>query len=268
MKMYKKVLAIAGSDSGGCAGIQADLKTISALGCYGASAITAITVQNTVGVRDVLPLETTLVRAQIAAVLEDIGADAIKIGMLGSPAIAKDVAAELSRFEIKNIVLDPVLVATSGDELTVRETVEVILTQLMPLATIITPNIPEAEVLSGVKILSPDDYTSVWDALASRGAKALLLKGGHAEGSQIVEDVLFTPGSVHRITNDRISTPNTHGTGCTLSSAVASLLARGYSLTDAVDQATTYIHKAISAGCDYKLGQGHGPVHHFFQWWE
>ena len=266
MKSYRRVLTIAGSDSGGGAGIQADLKTISACGCYGASAITAVTVQNTVGVREVFSLDAALIGRQIAAVLDDIGADAVKIGMLGSPAAAEAVAARLTEYNPPNIVLDPVLVATSGDTLTADAAIEAILGRLMPLAELITPNIPEAEALSGVKIRTEADYPRVWEALSRRGAKALLLKGGHAD-TDIVRDVLFTSEGNHEFTGERIATPNTHGTGCTLSSAIASFLAYGMSLTDAVEQATAYIHHAVAAGREYSLGRGHGPVHHFFKWW-
>lgn len=269
MKRYTRVLTIAGSDSGGGAGIQADIKTISACGCYAASAITAITAQNTVGVRDVYPLNTGLVISQIEAVLDDIGVDAVKIGMLGSAEITIAVADTLKRYGVENIVLDPVLVATSGDTLTASGAVEAILTHLMPIARIVTPNLIEASVLSGVSISSEADYDAVWQVLSQRGANALLLKAGHSSGDMLF-DTLFeaTTGSKAVFATERIHTANTHGTGCTLSSAIASFLALGFELEDAVREAICYVHKAIGAACEYKLGEGHGPVHHFHKFWE
>lgn len=266
MNSYKKVLTIAGSDSGGGAGIQADIKTISALGCYATTAITAITVQNTVGVSDVLPIPSNIVREQIKAVLDDIGTDAVKIGMLGSKEIAQTVAETLKTYNPRNIVLDPVLVATSGDQLSQNDTVEIILNQLMPMATVVTPNMIEATKLSGITA-TDENYDEIWNFFQTRGAKALLLKGGHAPNNNTVTDILYTPQNTYRYTAQWIDTPNTHGTGCTLSSAIAAYMAHGMTLNEAVEQATAYIHHAIATAREYKLGQGHGPVYHFFKYW-
>lgn len=261
IKNYKRVLTIAGSDSGGGAGVQADIKTISALGCYAASAITCITAQNTMAVQAIEPLSVEIIRAQIHSVLSDIGVDAIKIGMLASPEIAHAVAQSIGELNVP-IVLDPVLVATSGNRLTLDSTIEVIVDELMPLATIITPNLDEAAQLTG-------GYTDsrAWSYLESRGAKALLIKGGHGT-SELLSDTLYHGEMVSVFNNERIQTVNTHGTGCTLSSAIASYLALGFSLHDAVEMAITYTHKAIATGAQYHLGSGHGAVHHFFRIWQ
>ena len=262
----KRVLTIAGSDSGGGAGIQADIKTISAIGCYAASAITAVTAQNTLGVVAVEALSPEIVEQQIRAVLDDIGADAVKIGMLANTEIVELVASLMREYDPPFIVLDPVLVATSGDRLTRSSATEAILTQLMPLATLITPNIPEAEQLTGVAIGSPLSYDAAWQVLRQQGAHAVLLKGGHLDGRQLT-DTLFTVKDTlpHTYLHERIDTQNTHGTGCTLSSAIASYLALGHPLSRAVGHATDFIHQAIAAGSDLHIGEGHGPVDHFFR---
>lgn len=263
----KKVLTIAGSDSGGGAGIQADIKTISACGCYAMSAITAITAQNTQGVQAVEPLSLNIIEKQIRAVLDDIGANAVKIGMLATAEIVRLVAALLQEYKPKYIVLDPVLVATSGDRLTKDSATEAILRELMPIATVITPNIPEAEQLTGLSIQDEADFRRIWETLTNQGAQAVLIKGGHLETSPLT-DVLFTPEEAYSYTHDRILTRNTHGTGCSLSSAIASFLALGYTLPEAVQRGTDYIHAAIRAAVDQKIGQGSGPVHHFHEWWK
>ncbi len=263
----KRILTIAGSDSGGGAGIQADIKTISALGCYASSAVTAVTAQNTLGVTAVEPLSTDMIERQIRAVLDDIGADAIKIGMLATAEIVERVASLMKEYEPPFIVLDPVLVATSGDVLTGGSAAEAIITRLMPLATVVTPNIPEAERLTGLRIASETDYGPVWEAFRQQGAKALLLKGGHLSSDELT-DTLFTvrEQSPHIYTHRRIDTKNTHGTGCTLSSAIACHLAQGHPLARAVGHATDFIHRAIEAGQDLHIGEGHGPVDHFFRY--
>lgn len=262
----QKVLTIAGSDSGGGAGIQADIKTISACGCYAASAITAITAQNTLGVKAVEPLSLHIIEQQIRAVLDDIGADAVKIGMLATAEIVELVATLLREYKPSFIVLDPVLVATSGDVLTEGSATAAIVSQLMPLATVITPNIPEAEKLTGLTLQSEMDYEAIWTRLRERGANAVLIKGGHLSGNPLT-DTLFTmqDPAPHTYIHQRIDTPNTHGTGCTLSSAIASYLALGNPLPLAVGYATDFIHQAILAGRDLRIGQGHGPVDHFFR---
>ena len=264
-KRYARVLSIAGSDSGGGAGIQADLKTCAALGCYGMTAITAITVQNTLGVTGIhgIPLDT--VRGQIDAVVQDIGVDAVKIGMLATPDVVSVVADAIRRHGIRNVVLDPVMVATSGDRLIVPETAQALVQELFPLATVITPNLDEAALLLGRNI----DGIAALDAavadLLAMGAPAVLLKGGHLSGD-LVMDVLGRQGrqagDYLRLQSQRIVTHNGHGTGCTLSSAIASFLAQGLALEAAVAEARRYILGAIEAGAEVYTGQGHGPLNH------
>lgn len=268
-KQYKRVLTIAGSDSGGGAGIQADLKTISACGCYAMSAITAITVQNTTGVSGVYPVPLEAVSGQICAVLDDIGADAIKIGMLHSSEVIQTVKRTLAGYHIKDIVLDPVMVATSGDKLLQDDAIETLKKELIPLARLITPNIPEAEILLGVKIQSQEKLAAMAEKLSMDLNVSVLLKAGHLAGDKLT-DIFYNAedGSVLQLNSRRIVTRNTHGTGCTLSSAIASLLAMDLSLNDAVTQAKDYINNAIVSGAEYTLGKGHGPVHHFYQYWK
>ena len=264
-KRYARVLSIAGSDSGGGAGIQADLKTCAALGCYGMTAITAITVQNTLGVTGIhgIPLDT--VRGQIDAVVQDIGVDAVKIGMLATPDVVSVMADAIRRHQIRNVVLDPVMVATSGDRLIVPETAQALVKELFPLATVITPNLDEAALLLGRSI----DGIAALDAavadLLAMGAPAVLLKGGHLSGD-LVMDVLGRQGQQAsdylRLQSQRIVTHNGHGTGCTLSSAIASFLAQGLALEAAVTEARRYILGAIEAGAEVYTGQGHGPLNH------
>lgn len=267
-KRYARVLSIAGSDSGGGAGIQADLKTCSALGCYGMTAITAITVQNTLGVTGIhgIPLDT--VRGQIDAVVGDIGVDAVKIGMLATPEVVQVVADAIRRHGIRNVVLDPVMVATSGDRLIAPETARVLVRVLFPLATVVTPNLDEAALLLGRSIDGIEALdAAVADllALGGAGAPAVLLKGGHLPGN-LVMDVLGRQGQASgeylRLQSQRIVTHNGHGTGCTLSSAIACFLAQGLPLVEAVIEARSYILGAIAAGADVYTGRGHGPLNH------
>ena len=268
-RTYFRVLTIAGSDSGGGAGIQADLKTVAALGCYGASAITALTAQNTLGVSGIHPVPPDFAAAQIAAVLEDIGADAVKIGMLYSAQLIRAVAEQLRKYAARNIVLDPVMVAQSGDRLLEDDAVGAIRDYLMPLSNVVTPNIPEAEVLAGRRIRSLEDMQAAAHDLGRYGSEAVLLKGGHLEESGS-SDLFYLCRENRFVTlaAERITSRNTHGTGCTLSAAIAAYLARGDDLENAVRQAKTYITAALRAGAAYRLGSGHGPVHHFFQYWE
>ena len=264
-KRYARVLSIAGSDSGGGAGIQADLKTCAALGCYGMTAITAITVQNTLGVTGIhsIPLDT--VRGQIDAVVNDIGVDAVKIGMLATPEVVSVVADAIRRHQIKNVVLDPVMVATSGDRLIAPETAQVLVKELFPLATVITPNLDEAAMLLGRGIDGIAELDAAVADLLALGAPAVLLKGGHLSG-ELVMDVLGQQGQSAdqylRLQSQRIVTHNGHGTGCTLSSAIASFLAQGLALEQAVTEARSYILGAIEAGADVHTGHGHGPLNH------
>ncbi len=265
-KQYCRVLTIAGSDSGGGAGIQADLKTFSANGCYGTSVITALTAQNTVGVSGIHPLPVAFVRQQIEAVLADIGTDAVKIGMLFSPELISCVADELERFQITKIVLDPVMVATSGDKLLQDDAILALKNRLVPLASIITPNLPEAEVLFGRRIKTVAMVAEAAAGLTSLGCANILIKGGHFDDA--ASDDLLYLGKEKRsriLTGTRIPTKNTHGTGCTLSSAIAANMARGKDVEEAVVLAKEYISGAVAAGADYVIGKGHGPVHHFYR---
>ena len=264
-KRYNTVLTIAGSDSGGGAGIQADIKTISAMGCYAASAITAITVQNTLGVQAVHPVPLDILRGQIDAVLSDIGADAIKIGMLHSSEVVNLVAEMIEKYQIRNIVLDPVMVSTSGHRLIEEDAVEVIKTRLMPLARVITPNVPEAEILAGCKIAGEDEFEAIARRLSDNGNVSVLMKAGHLSGDSLV-DYFYNAedDTITRLQSKRVQTKNTHGTGCTLSSAFAASLAKGENLTDAAISAKRYIEQAIISGAEYEIGKGHGPVNHGF----
>lgn len=266
---YKRVLTIAGSDSGGGAGIQADLKTFSALGCYGMSAVTALTAQNTVGVFGIHPIPPEFVVEQIDAVLGDIGADAVKIGMLYSPELVAAVAGQLKKFAVDTIVLDPVMVAQSGDRLVTDEAVDAIRDHLMPLATVVTPNLPEAGVLLGRQLTVSEEMGDAARALSAFGSRSVLIKGGHLENGDST-DLLYLVAEDRAVPleGDRIETENNHGTGCTLSSAIAAGLARGRDIETAVTRAKEYIGGAIRAGAAYRLGKGHGPVHHHFKFWE
>lgn len=264
-KKYPTVLTIAGSDSGGGAGIQADIKAISAMGCYAASAITAITVQNTVGVQAVHPVPLDILAGQIDAVLSDIGADAIKIGMLHSAEVVNLVAEKIEQYGIKNVVLDPVMVSTSGHRLIEETAIDSLKSRLMPLARVITPNIPEAEILCGKKIASEKEFAEVAKILSLDNTVSVLLKAGHLTGETLV-DYFYNAedGSIALLPSKRVNTRNTHGTGCTLSSAFAAALAKGETLTKAAQTAKQYIQQAIISGAEYQIGKGHGPVNHFW----
>jgi hydroxymethylpyrimidine/phosphomethylpyrimidine kinase len=256
--VVKNVLSIAGSDSGGGAGIQADLKTMCALGVYGMTAITAITAQNTRGVYGVQEIEPALVTAQIEAVYTDIRVDAVKIGMVSGREIIAAIKESLVRFEARNIVLDPVMVSKSGYSL-LRPEAEVAIRELAGIADIITPNIPEAEILAEMKIETPDDALKALERIAGLGAKAVLLKGGHRLGDS-AEDLFYRDGKILSLPAKRINTKHTHGTGCTLSAAIASRLALGDSPEEAVQAAKVYITQAINDS--YAVGKGNGPVGH------
>ena len=268
-RRYCRVLTIAGSDSGGGAGIQADLKTFSAIGCYGMSVITALTAQNTQGVNGIHAVPPAFAVEQIDAVLSDIGTDAIKIGMLYSAELIEAVAEALKKHAADNIVLDPVMVAQSGDKLLQDDAIEAIKMHLMPLADVVTPNIPEASVLCERPLKEVSDIESAAQTLAQHGSRSILIKGGHGEADQSI-DLLFLAHENRfvRLVADRIKTHNNHGTGCTLSSAIASYMAKGKDIEEAVQKAKMFMNQAIAAGARYQIGQGHGPVHHFFQWWE
>jgi hydroxymethylpyrimidine/phosphomethylpyrimidine kinase len=262
---YNRVLTIAGSDSGGGAGIQADIKAISALGCFATSAITAVTVQNTLGVEAVHPIPLDILRGQIEAVLSDIGTDAVKIGMLHSSEVVEVVADVLQKYNIRNVVLDPVMVSTSGHRLIEESAIDTLRRVLIPQARVITPNIPEAEILAGVKITANDQLAEVARQLSQGGTVSVLLKAGHLTEDRLV-DIFYNAeqDTITELPSARVYTPNTHGTGCTLSSALAALLARGYELTDAARGSKEYINEAIVSGARYEIGGGHGPVDHFW----
>ena len=266
---YYKVLTIAGSDSGGGAGIQADLKTFAAIGCYGMSVITALTAQNTKGVTAIHPLPPSFAVEQMSAVFTDIGADAVKIGMLYSAELIEAVSEMLNKYRARNIVLDPVMVAQSGDKLLQDDAIQAIKDHLMPVADVVTPNLPEAEVLLGQKIASFEDMQRAARSLAQFGSRSVLIKGGHLEESQSTDLLYLTEEDRFVILEaERVDSRNNHGTGCTLSSAIAAYISRGSQIENAVRKAKTYIQNAIRAGAAYKIGHGHGPVHHFFEFWE
>jgi len=266
MRKYPVVLTIAGSDSGGGAGIQADIKTISATGSYAASAITAVTVQNTLGVQAVHSVPVDILSGQIACVLEDIGADAIKIGMLHNIDVMRAVSEQLERFKVRNVVLDPVMVSTSGHRLIEEDAATQLPSLLFSKARVITPNIPEAEILAGQKITSQSELPAIARKLSMGGQVSVLMKAGHLTDGRLVD--VFYNAEEDRFTeleSFRIDSPNTHGTGCTLSSAFASYLAQGYTLDDAARAAKDYISSAILSGAEYSIGHGHGPVDHFWK---
>ena len=257
-------MTIAGSDSGGGAGIQADLKTFSALGVFGTSTLTAITAQNTVGVSAVHEIPTDVISAQIDAVITDIGADAVKTGMLSSAAIVATVSEAVRRHGITNLVVDPVMVAKSGDRLLREEAISSICNDLIPLAKVVTPNIPEAEDLTGLSISTDADVRRAAEAIVGMGAQCVVVKGGHRDGPPT--DILYDGATFLEFTTERIPSTNTHGTGCTFASAVAAGLAHGLEVPDAVQQAKDYVTAAIRAA--YPIGQGHGPLHHFHAFWQ
>lgn len=264
-KSYFRVLTIAGSDSGGGAGIQADIKTISAMGCYASSAITAVTVQNTLGVQAVHPIPLDILEGQIDAILSDIGADAIKIGMLHSTKVVNLVAEMIEKYGIRNVVIDPVMVSTSGHKLIEDDAIESIKNRLIPLSRVITPNIPEAEILSGCKISSDQDFEEIAKKLSFNKSVSVLLKAGHLDNDCLVDYFYnIEDDTITLLPSKRVKTRNTHGTGCTLSSAFASALARDEDLTLAAKSAKKYIEQAIVSGAEYEIGHGHGPVNHGF----
>lgn len=260
-------VTLAGSDSGGGAGIQADLKTFSALGVYGASVITALTAQNTLGVSGIHDVPPAFIAAQLDAVFSDLAVDAVKIGMLSRPEVIETIAAGLDRYNQRKVVLDPVMIAASGDRLLVPEAIESLRSLLLPRALLITPNLPEAAALLD-EPPAADLAAMRWQAerLLAMGPKAVLIKGGHGEGPDSV-DVLLDGEGFTELSAPRVDTRNTHGTGCTLSSAIAAGLAKGLELGEAVQAAKDYLTRAISASDELRIGQGHGPVHHFHAWW-
>lgn len=269
MKRYRTALTIAGSDPSGGAGLQADLKTFSALGVYGASAVVAVVDENTCGVYGVHPIPETFVAGQIRSVISDIGADAVKIGMLHSSPLIRTVLGTLQEFpDVRRIVLDPVMVATSGDPLLEMDAVSTLRDELIPYCKIITPNLPEASLLLGETVDHSDQFEEAARQLSRLTDQrvSVMLKAGHLEGSDTLVDIFYNAerDTFLRLPSPRINTPNTHGTGCTLSSAIAAWLALGADLDRAVIGAKEYLAAALASGADYQIGHGHGPVNHFW----
>ena len=259
-----RAMTIAGSDSGGGAGVQADLKTFAALGVYGTSVLTAVTAQNTLGVTAVHQVPAQTIAAQIDAVLTDIGAGAVKTGMLASSSIIECVVSQLGRHSVPWLVVDPVMVAKSGDPLLEKTAIETLRSRLVPAASVITPNIPEAEALTGVNITSDSEARAAAEKLVGMGAKSVVIKGGHRKGPAV--DLFYDGSQFREFTAERIATSNTHGTGCTFASAIAAGLAKGLTLFDAVAMAKDYVTEAIRRS--FPIGQGHGPLNHFYKTWD
>ncbi|MCQ4794309.1 bifunctional hydroxymethylpyrimidine kinase/phosphomethylpyrimidine kinase [Anaerofustis stercorihominis] len=256
----KKVLTIAGSDSSGGAGIQADIKTITAHKMYAMSAITALTAQNTTGVYGVMDADADFVKNQIDCIFTDIRPDAVKIGMVSNIEIIKAIAEKLIEYKADNIVVDPVMVATSGSRLISEDAMETLIKELLPLGSVITPNIPEAEVLSGIDIKSEEDMIKAAEIISENIDGAILIKGGHYDDN--ANDLLYDNGNIHWFKGKRVDTKNTHGTGCTLSSSIACNLAAGYSKEESIKNAKEYITGALKDGLD--LGKGSGPLNHMY----
>ena len=266
---FDKALSIAGFDGSGGAGIQADLKTFSALGCYATTVLTALPVQNTVGVRSIYDLPSLCVEEQLTAILDDMSMNATKIGMLHRQEIIEAVAKILQRYHVTNIVLDPVMLAKSGDALLLPSAVEALKKQLFPMTTVLTPNLLEASALLGYEIRTKSQMEKAAMELLEMGSQAVVVKGGHLDGN--CDDCLCLKNpdiEFHWLSNNRIQTRNTHGTGCTFSAAIAAFLAKGAPIVEAVHKAKHYLTQAIEAGAHIKTGLGNGPVHHFHQYWD
>jgi hydroxymethylpyrimidine/phosphomethylpyrimidine kinase len=261
---YPVVLGIAGSDSGGGAGIQADIKTISALGCFATTAVTAVTVQNTLGVSYIHSVPPEIVTAQIKAVMDDIKPLAIKIGMIHTAALALAIASALKEYAGTPVVLDPVMVASSGHHLIEHDAINILKKELFPLSLLVTPNLDEAALLAGMSISNLEDMQMAAAHIIKTGCNAVLVKGGHLEGTDLYDVFLDKTGYRHIFRSEAIDTQNTHGTGCSLSSAIASFIALGNDLVTSISKSKTYVHHAIEYGKDVKTGNGHGPLNHFF----
>ena len=257
-------LTIAGSDSSGGAGIQSDLKTFASLGVYGTSVITAVTAQNTQRVLAIHDIPEYIVASQIRAVTSDIQVDTVKTGMLSNSNIIKTVASELEDLRIESLVVDPVMVAKSGDLLLKEDAVESLCTKLLPLATVVTPNLPEAEVLCGIKIENPEDAEEAARKIIALGARSVVIKGGHLAGDPV--DLYYDGSKFHRLQAQRVETKNTHGTGCTFASAIAAGLSKGVEQLQAIISAKEYVTEAMKRA--YPIGHGHGPLNHFYTWWK
>lgn len=267
-KRYKRALSIAGFDGSGGAGIQADLKTFSALGCYGMTVLTALPVQNTQGVRSIYELSLSCIEEQMRALFEDVGADVVKVGMLHRPEIVELVVNVLKEYcgQIP-VVVDPVMVAKSKDRLLAKEAVVALKEQLLPITEVLTPNIPEAEDLLDKRIETESEMEEAAKAFCKLGVKAAVVKGGHF-GGELSRDCLYHNGEVYWFGAERVKTKNTHGTGCTFSAAIAAFLARGYGVVEAVEGAKEYLTGALYSGAEYELGHGNGPVNHFYAIWD
>tara|TARA_B110000483_G_scaffold168175_1_gene198890 strand:- start:1760 stop:2572 length:813 start_codon:yes stop_codon:yes gene_type:complete len=259
LKPNSKILVIAGSDSSGGAGIQADIKTITALGSYAMTAITAVTIQNTTGVKSIVPIEPKKISDQIKFTSKDIKPDAVKIGMLHSTNVIKSVIHSLDFIDIKKIILDPVMIAKGGEKLIDDKAIRLLKAELIKKVTLITPNIPEAEILTGIKIKTKEDMIFAASILIELGAKNVFIKGGHLT-SKVVQDIFVNKKEILIIKNKRIATSNTHGTGCTLSSAISTFYACGKTLKRSCELATKYVNSSIRSNLNY--GKGHGPINH------
>jgi hydroxymethylpyrimidine/phosphomethylpyrimidine kinase len=259
LKTKSKILIIAGSDSSGGAGIQADIKTVTALGSYAMTAVTAVTAQNTKGVKEIVSISSKNLQKQITMVLDDIGTNSLKIGMLHNTAIIKCVYKVLKKYKIKNINLDPVMISKGGSRLVNKNSIKYLKKLLLPLCNVVTPNIPEAEILTGIKIKTVEDMIYAASLLIRLGTKNVLIKGGHLD-SKFVHDIFVNKKEIKIIKNRRITTKNTHGTGCTLSTAIATFFSCGKTLKKSCELATMYVHNSI--GSNLKYGKGHGPINH------
>lgn len=261
---YPSVLSIAGFDGSGGAGLQADIKTASALGCYSTSVLTALPVQNTTGVKAIYPIPKKAIAEQMESIFDDIFPDAIKIGMVHSRELVETIVATLKKYPARPVVFDPVMVATSGHKLIEDETVATIVEKLIPLADVITPNLDEASILAQMEIKNVGDMYVAGEKIKKLGARSLLLKGGHLKTERLTSLYFGEDGQVHEFHYQKYATANTHGSGCTLSSAIASFIARGETLLHAVAQGQDYVHRAIRYGMDVQVGKGNGPLNHFY----
>lgn len=264
MKKYTAVLTIAGFDGSGGAGIQADINTFSALGCYATSVLTALPVQNTQGVRNIYPIPVQAVAEQIEAILDDIFPSAIKIGMVHTPQLVETIVETLAKYPRIPIIFDPVMVATSGHKLIEDETIEALISLLLPVAELITPNMDEAAILAQMPVKTIADMQTAGERILKLGCKGVLMKGGHLKSKLLTSFCYEVGGGVESYSYEKFSTKNTHGSGCTLSSAIAAFLAQGNTLKEAVKLGQDYVHEAIKHGKDVSIGKGNGPLNHFF----
>jgi len=266
IQRFARVLTIAGSDSGGCAGLQADLKTFAALQTHGLCAVTAVTAQDTKHVHSSLEIPEALIAQQIQVVLEDIGADAVKTGMLSSGKIVDCVASQLQRYQVTRLVVDPVMVSTGGNRLLEQNAVGQLVTKLLPMATVVTPNVAEAEVLVKRTLRTPEEFQTAAKEICSMGPRTVVIKGGHLEDPDHAIDLFYDGTKFLRLKGARVPTRNTHGSGCTFAAAIAAHLGKGYSTEESVTRSKQYVQEAIQHSLS--LGRGNGPLGHFYNWWE